>query len=87
LIFAEHTAHLLLDKIKEKLGCGICKSENDPQELALWHHEQQRLMADDDAILLPHEEVLDMGAVCLSCIIRVREIKSPPIARLPLEPS
>jgi hypothetical protein len=81
MIFAEKTAHLLLAKIKEKIGCSICKNQNDPLELMLWDHENTTEVDDEEVILMKHEDVLGMSGVCLECIIRVREIEVPKIGR------
>jgi hypothetical protein len=85
LTFAEKTAHLLLAKIKEKIGCAICKNQNDPLELMFWDHENTAEVDDTYVILMKHEDVLAMSGVCLDCIIRVRGIEVPKIGR-PREP-
>lgn len=83
MIFAERMGVLVIDKIKRKLGCGICEEEEDPLELVLWSHRKNETVDDFDAILMDYDDVMGMGAVCLACILKLREIKVPPIGEKP----
>jgi hypothetical protein len=86
LTFAEKTGLLLLDKIKTKLGCAICTTNHDPLDLTFWSASRNGPVDDHKALLMQHDDVLNLGVVCLDCIIKVQELKVPPIRRMPTEP-
>lgn len=87
MLFAMKAAYLLIDKIKEKDGCQICKRQPlDLASLIFFDVKKKVILEDEQVALMKFKDFCGgPGVVCLDCIQRLRKIKIPPIGEKPRE--